>query len=53
MLYKQPKPKAIRMPVPVAAVGADDEQCPYGEPTTNIIGRDGQCMDVSDYKYNN
>ncbi|GKB23663.1 ribosome-inactivating protein [Tanacetum coccineum] len=26
MLYKQPKPKAIRMPVPVAVVGADDEQ---------------------------
>ncbi|KAI7737201.1 hypothetical protein M8C21_015039 [Ambrosia artemisiifolia] len=39
------------MPVPVA-VGAE-EQCPYGEPTTNIIGRDGQCMDVKGSQYNN
>nr|GEY27201.1 ribosome-inactivating protein [Tanacetum cinerariifolium] len=54
MLYKT-KPTAIRMPVPVpvpVAVGAD-EQCPYGEPTTNIIGRDGQCMDVKENQYGN
>ncbi|GKC05170.1 ribosome-inactivating protein [Tanacetum coccineum] len=50
ILYKC-NPKAIRMPVPVV-VGAD-EQCPDGEPTTNIIGRDGQCMDVKDEQYNN
>ncbi|KAL8241917.1 hypothetical protein R6Q59_012219 [Mikania micrantha] len=50
MLY-QCNTKAIRMPVPVA-VGAD-EQCPYGEPTTNVVGRDGQCMDVKDNVYNN
>ncbi|GJZ43057.1 ribosome-inactivating protein [Tanacetum coccineum] len=50
ILYKC-NPKAIRMPVPVA-VGAD-EQCPDGEPTTNIIGRDGQCMDVKDEQYYN
>ncbi|GKE39582.1 ribosome-inactivating protein [Tanacetum coccineum] len=40
MLYKGNQPKGIRMPVPGA-----DEQCPYGEPTTNIIRRDGQCVD--------
>nr|GEY53587.1 ribosome-inactivating protein [Tanacetum cinerariifolium] len=34
------------------AVGAD-EPCPYGEPTTNIIGRDGQCVNVKENKYNN
>ncbi|GJV80576.1 ribosome-inactivating protein [Tanacetum coccineum] len=45
MLY-QCNPNAIRMPDPVADVGADDEQCPYGEQTTNIIGKDGQCVDV-------
>ena len=50
MLYRC-NPKAIRMPVPVA-VGAD-EQCPYGEPTTNIIGRDEQCVNVKDNLYNN
>ncbi|PWA57434.1 ribosome-inactivating protein [Artemisia annua] len=50
MLYRC-NPNAIRMPVPVA-VGAD-EQCPYGEPTTNIIGRDEQCVDVKDNQYNN
>ncbi|GJW63465.1 ribosome-inactivating protein [Tanacetum coccineum] len=42
---------ATRMPVPVA-VGAD-EQCLYGEPTTNIIGRNGQCVDVKLNQYNN
>ncbi|GKE77668.1 ribosome-inactivating protein [Tanacetum coccineum] len=41
----------IRMPVPVA-IGAD-EQCPNGEPTTNIIGMDGQCVDVKDGQYIN
>nr|GEW90838.1 ribosome-inactivating protein [Tanacetum cinerariifolium]GEY04886.1 ribosome-inactivating protein [Tanacetum cinerariifolium] len=43
-------PKAIRMPVPVA-VGAE-EQCLNGEPTTNIIRMDGQCVDVKDEQYN-
>ncbi|GKF25434.1 ribosome-inactivating protein [Tanacetum coccineum] len=46
-------PKAIRMPVPVAVAVGADEQCPDGEPTTNIIRRDGQCMDVKDEQYNN
>nr|GEY95541.1 hypothetical protein [Tanacetum cinerariifolium] len=41
-------PKAIRMPVPVA-----DEQCPDGKPTINIVGRDGQCMNVKDSQYYN
>nr|GFC94061.1 ribosome-inactivating protein [Tanacetum cinerariifolium] len=50
MLYRC-NPRARRIPVPVA-VGAD-EQCPYGEPTTNIIGRDGQCVSVKDNQYNN
>ncbi|GJV80579.1 ribosome-inactivating protein [Tanacetum coccineum] len=50
MLY-QCNSKAIRMPVPVA-VGAD-EQCPDGEPTTNIIGRDGQCVNVYENQYDN
>ncbi|GJV01634.1 reverse transcriptase domain-containing protein [Tanacetum coccineum] len=48
LLYNNNR-KAIRMPVPVA-VGAD-EQCPYSEPTTNINGRDGQCMDVFENPY--
>ncbi|KAK9049130.1 hypothetical protein SSX86_031903 [Deinandra increscens subsp. villosa] len=51
MLYRC-NPNAIRMPVPVAV--RDDGQCPpYGEPTTNIIGRDGQCVDVKNNQYNN
>nr|GEY88334.1 hypothetical protein [Tanacetum cinerariifolium] len=36
------------MPVPVA-----DEQCPDGEPTTNIVRRDGQCVNVKDSQYYN
>ncbi|GKD56895.1 ribosome-inactivating protein [Tanacetum coccineum] len=52
MLY-QCNPNAIRMPDPVADVGVDDEHCPYGEPTTNIIGKDGQCVDVKNNQYNN
>nr|GFC40624.1 ribosome-inactivating protein [Tanacetum cinerariifolium] len=36
------------MPVPFA-----DEQCPDGEPTTNIVGRDGQCVNVKDSQYYN
>lgn len=51
LYYDCNAPRAIiRMPVPVAA---DEEQCPSGEPTTNIIGRDGQCVDVRDNQYNN
>ncbi|PWA55991.1 ricin [Artemisia annua] len=52
MLYicKNPKP-IIRTPFPVA-VGADEQCDPYGEPTTNIIGRDGQCVDVNGDHYN-
>ncbi|PWA86671.1 auxin-responsive GH3 family protein [Artemisia annua] len=50
MLYHC-NPRAIRMPVPV--VVRADQRCPYVEPTTNIIGRDGQCMDVKDNQYNN
>nr|GEX28386.1 type 2 ribosome-inactivating protein [Tanacetum cinerariifolium] len=49
MLYQVAKcnPKAIRMPVPVA-----DEQCSDGEPTTNIVERDGQCVNVKDIANN-
>nr|GFA42665.1 ribosome-inactivating protein [Tanacetum cinerariifolium] len=36
------------MPVLVA-----DEQCPDGEPTINIIGKDGQCVNVKDSQYYN
>nr|GFC69790.1 ribosome-inactivating protein [Tanacetum cinerariifolium] len=36
------------MPVPVA-----DEQCPDGEPTINIVRRDGQCVNVKDSQYYN
>nr|GEV01276.1 ribosome-inactivating protein [Tanacetum cinerariifolium] len=50
-IQSDPMVRAIRMSVPVA-VGAD-EPCPYGEPTTNIIGRDGQCVDVKENKYDN
>lgn len=56
MLYRGCTPKAgltIRMPVPVpvvAAVGGAIDLCP-DVPTTNIIGRDGLCVDVRDGKY--
>ncbi|KAJ9555684.1 hypothetical protein OSB04_010298 [Centaurea solstitialis] len=53
MLYHRRNREAIRMPVPVGVAVGDDGQCPYGEPTTNIIGRDGQCVDVKDGDYNN
>nr|GFB82370.1 ribosome-inactivating protein [Tanacetum cinerariifolium] len=47
-LSQQIQWSAIRMPVPVA-----DEQCPDGEPTTNIVRRDGQCVNVKDSQYYN
>ncbi|CAA0816187.1 Unknown protein [Striga hermonthica] len=57
LLYRGCNPRAlIRMPVSVpeaVAVGRADEDCPNEEPTTNIIGRDGQCVDVRDGHYNN
>nr|GFA88811.1 ribosome-inactivating protein [Tanacetum cinerariifolium]GFA89110.1 ribosome-inactivating protein [Tanacetum cinerariifolium] len=39
----------VRIPVVVGA----DEQCSDGEPTINIIGRDGHVVDVKDEQYNN
>lgn len=38
----------IRMPIDIAAAN----QCPLVEPTTNIIGRDGLCVDVRDGRDN-
>ncbi|KAD5507814.1 hypothetical protein E3N88_15517 [Mikania micrantha] len=53
MLYRcnpnTPKAALLRMPLGAA----DEQQCPYVEPTTNIIGRDGQCMNVRDNNYHN
>ncbi|PWA65282.1 ribosome-inactivating protein [Artemisia annua] len=53
LLYTCENPRPItRTPFPVA-VGADqwcDE--PYGELTTNIIGRNGLCVDVKQDNYN-
>nr|GEU49319.1 type 2 ribosome-inactivating protein precursor [Tanacetum cinerariifolium] len=49
MLYRC-NPKELTMPVPVAAVGADEQD---GEPTTNIIGMAGKCVDVYENQYDN
>ncbi|PWA87193.1 ribosome-inactivating protein [Artemisia annua] len=47
MLYTCNNPRPIIRTLFPVAVGAD-ERCddPYGEPTTNIIGRNGLCVDV-------